>query len=101
MTLIGYPMMYGQACVGLGLLDGLPHMAEIAIAWVTARPAVAATILGARTTRQLEANLRAAGLDLTAQERAELDAVSDPGASDCPYGELGLEQRSRSLADGR
>src|SRR5271170_7444171 len=43
-------------------------MAEIAIAWVTARPAVTATILGARTTGQLEANLRAADLDLTQQE---------------------------------
>jgi len=75
-------------------------MAEIAIAWVTARPAVTATILGARTTGQLEANLRAADLDLTQQERAELDAVSDPGASDYPYGVLGLEQRSRSLAGG-
>jgi aryl-alcohol dehydrogenase (NADP+) len=75
-------------------------MAEIAIAWVTARPAVTATILGARTTAQLEANLRAAGLDLTEPEQARLDAVSDPGASDYPYGPLGLEQRSRGLAGG-
>jgi aryl-alcohol dehydrogenase-like predicted oxidoreductase len=55
----------------------------------------------ARTTAQLEANLRAAGLRLTAQETAELDAASDPGAPDYPYGEMGAEQRSRSLADGR
>jgi aryl-alcohol dehydrogenase-like predicted oxidoreductase len=76
-------------------------MAEIALAWVTARPAVTATILGARTTAQLEANLRAADLQLTAGEAAELDAASDPGAPDYPYGELGAEQRSRSLAGGR
>jgi aryl-alcohol dehydrogenase-like predicted oxidoreductase len=75
-------------------------MAEIALAWVTARPAVSATILGARTTAQLEANLRAADLRLTAGEAAELDAASDPGAPDYPYGELGTEQRSRSLAGG-
>ena len=35
-------------------------MAEVALAWVTARPAVTSTILGARTLSQLEANLRSA-----------------------------------------
>src|SRR5579859_1622186 len=39
--------------------------AEVALAWVTARPAVTSTILGARTLDQLEANLRSAGLRLT------------------------------------
>jgi aryl-alcohol dehydrogenase (NADP+) len=76
-------------------------MAEAALAWVTGRPAVSSTILGARTTEQLEANLRAADLHLAPQETAELDAVSDPGAPDYPYGEMGAEQRSRSLAGGR
>src|SRR6266566_1556784 len=76
-------------------------MAEIALAWVTGRPAVSSTILGARSAGQLEANLRAADLHLTAQETAGLDAASDPGAPDYPYGELGAEQRSRSLAGGR
>jgi aryl-alcohol dehydrogenase-like predicted oxidoreductase len=76
-------------------------MAEIALAWVTGRPAVSSTILGARSAGQLEANLRAADLHLTAQETAELDAASDPGAPDYPYGEMGAEQRSRSLAGGR
>ena len=41
-------------------------MAEVALAWVTARPAVSSTILGARTLSQLETNLRAARLHLTA-----------------------------------
>src|SRR5215470_1191035 len=76
-------------------------MAEIALAWVTGRPGVTSTILGARTSAQLEANLRAADLQLTAGETAELDAASDPGAPDYPYGELGAEQRSRNLAGGR
>src|SRR5215471_6024853 len=76
-------------------------MAEIALAWVTDRPAVSSTILGARSAGQLEANLRAADLHLTTQETAELDAASDPGAPDYPYGEMGAEQRSRSLAGGR
>ena len=76
-------------------------MAEVAVAWVTARPAVTATILGARTVAQLETNLRAADLQLTAEETAELDAASDPRPTDYPYGELGVEQRSRDLAGGR
>jgi aryl-alcohol dehydrogenase-like predicted oxidoreductase len=71
--------------------------AEVALAWVTARPAVTSTILGARTMEQLEANLRAASLELTAEETASLDAVSDLGAPDYPYGELGVDQRSRQL----
>jgi aryl-alcohol dehydrogenase-like predicted oxidoreductase len=76
-------------------------MAEIALAWVTGRPAVSSTILGARGAGQLEANLQAADLHLTAQETAELDAASDPRAPGYPYGEMGAEQRSRRLAGGR
>jgi aryl-alcohol dehydrogenase-like predicted oxidoreductase len=72
-------------------------MAEVALAWVTARPAVTATILGARTLEQLEANLGAADLQLTAAETATLDAVSHPAVADYPYGELGEDQRSRTL----
>jgi aryl-alcohol dehydrogenase-like predicted oxidoreductase len=71
-------------------------MAEVALAWVTARPAVSATILGARTLEQLEANLRSADLHLTAAETVALDAASDPHPVDYPYGELGVDQRSRT-----
>jgi len=72
-------------------------MAEIALAWVTDRPSVTSTILGARTVSQLETNLRAAGLHLTGAETAALDAASDPRPVDYPYGELGLDQRDRRL----
>ena len=72
-------------------------MAEVALAWVTARPAVTSTILGARTLSQLETNLRAADLHLTAAETAALDVASDPHITDYPYGELGVEQRARRL----
>jgi aryl-alcohol dehydrogenase-like predicted oxidoreductase len=75
-------------------------MAEVALAWVTDRPAVTSTILGARTMDQLEANLRAADLSLSETEIAALDAASDPGASDYPYGEMGRDQRSRELRVG-
>src|SRR6266699_4830681 len=70
-------------------------MAEIALAWVTDRPGVTSTILGARTAGQLETNLRAADLRLTAAECAALNAASDPQAVDYPYGEMGAEQRDR------
>lgn len=72
-------------------------MAEVALAWVTARPGVSSTILGARTLAQLEANLRAADLRLTAAETAALDAVSEPRTVDYPYGELGVDQRARRI----
>ena len=72
-------------------------MAEVALAWVTGRPAVSSTILGARTLDQLDSNLRSADLHLTAAETAALDSASDPHPVDYPYGELGVDQRSRSL----
>jgi aryl-alcohol dehydrogenase-like predicted oxidoreductase len=76
-------------------------MAEVALAWLTARPTVTSTILGARTLEQLEANLRSADLVLTAEETADLDRASDPAAPDYPYGELGVQQRGRRLDGGR
>jgi aryl-alcohol dehydrogenase-like predicted oxidoreductase len=76
-------------------------MAEVALAWVTDRPAVSSTILGNRTMDQLETNLRAARLHLTEAESAALDAASDPHPPDYPYGELGVEQRARMLPAGR
>jgi aryl-alcohol dehydrogenase-like predicted oxidoreductase len=72
-------------------------MAEVALSWVTDRPGVASTILGARTLDQLEINLLAAGLHLTAEETAALDEASDPQPADYPYGPLGIEQRSRNF----
>jgi len=72
-------------------------MAEVALAWVTDRPGVTSTILGARTVEQLETNLKAASLHLDEAETAALDAASDLHAPDYPYGDLGVDQRSRSL----
>jgi aryl-alcohol dehydrogenase-like predicted oxidoreductase len=72
-------------------------MAEVALAWVTDRPGVTSTILGARTLSQLETNLRATGRHLTEAETAALDAASDPHPVDYPYGELGTDQRDRRL----
>ena len=76
-------------------------MAQVALAWLVDRPAVTSVILGARTVEQLDDNLAAAGLHLTAEETDRLDAASDPGASDYPYGRPGQEQRSREAHGGR
>jgi aryl-alcohol dehydrogenase-like predicted oxidoreductase len=75
-------------------------MAQVALAWLVDRLAVTSVILGARTTDQLEDNLGAAGLHLTDKETARLDAASDPGAADYPYGGPGIAQRARSLDGG-
>jgi len=52
--------------------------AQVALAWVLARPGVTSTIVGARTEEQLADNLAAATLELTADEHARLEAVSRP-----------------------
>jgi aryl-alcohol dehydrogenase-like predicted oxidoreductase len=49
---------------------------QIAIAWLRAQPTVSSVIIGTRTMAQLEDNLGAAELDLTADELAQLNKVS-------------------------
>jgi aryl-alcohol dehydrogenase-like predicted oxidoreductase len=76
-------------------------MAQVALAWLSDRPAVTSVILGARTTAQLEDNLQAADLRLGAEHTERLDAASDPEPADYPYGEPGVQQRARRIAGGR
>ena len=76
-------------------------MAQVALSWVTDRPAVTSTILGARTLEQLDDNLASAGLHLSDDETAVLDTASDPAAADYPYGVPGQQQRSRPMPGGR
>ena len=72
-------------------------MAQVALAWLVDRPGISSVILGARTVEQLEENLGAVGLHLTAEETRILEEASDPEAADYPYGGAGTEQRSRAL----
>jgi aryl-alcohol dehydrogenase-like predicted oxidoreductase len=72
-------------------------MAQVAIAWLVDRPAVSSVILGARTVEQLDDNLGAAGLRLSAGETARLDEASAPAVDDYPYGDAGVSQRDRTL----
>jgi aryl-alcohol dehydrogenase-like predicted oxidoreductase len=76
-------------------------MAQVAIAWLAARPGVSSVILGARTKQQLEDNLGAADVRLSPEETELLDTTSDPDAPDYPYGAEGLLQRSRGISGGR
>jgi aryl-alcohol dehydrogenase-like predicted oxidoreductase len=49
---------------------------DVALSWVTGRPGVTSTLVGATKLTQLEANLGALGLALPPAQRARLDQVS-------------------------
>jgi aryl-alcohol dehydrogenase-like predicted oxidoreductase len=76
-------------------------LAQVAIAWVLARPAVSSVILGARSVAQFTDNLAAASLELSPEEMQLLDEASEPPVPDYPYGEPGRSQRSRRIRGGR
>lgn len=75
--------------------------AQVAIAWLMARPAVSSVILGARSMDQLTGNLAAAGLRLAPEETRMLDEASEPPTPDYPYGEPGQSHRSRRIRGER
>jgi len=52
--------------------------AQVAIAWLLTRPAVASVLIGASNAAQLDSNLGAARLTLTDEDLAELDAATKP-----------------------
>ena len=51
-------------------------VARVALAWLLAKPAVMSIIIGAKTTEQLDDNLAAADLKLSADEVSKLDQIS-------------------------
>lgn len=51
-------------------------VSAVALAWLQQKPAVTSVIFGARTVAQLQDNLAAADLTLTAAQMAQLDAAS-------------------------
>ena len=90
----------------LGALESIAKtrgvsMAEVALSWLVDRPAVTSVILGARTVEQLNENLKAGSVKLSADEVAALDAPSTPPVTDYPYGTGGTKQRIRPIAGGR
>ena len=52
--------------------------ARIALAWVQAQPGVTSTIIGARRLAQLDDNVKALDVELSADELARLDALTKP-----------------------
>jgi aryl-alcohol dehydrogenase-like predicted oxidoreductase len=66
-----------EVLVGLGEQRGV-SAAQIALAYILAKPAVTSLVIGARTDEQLADNLSAASLSLTQAELAELDKASAP-----------------------
>lgn len=56
-------------------------MVELAFAWVLANPQVSSVIAGATNPEQVVSNVQAAEWSLSAQEKAEVDALLDAGAS--------------------
>jgi len=53
-------------------------VARVALAWVQAQPGVTSTIIGARRLAQLEDNVEALDVKLTAEELGRLDALTKP-----------------------
>jgi len=66
-----------EAVVEIGADHGV-SAAQVALAWLLARPGISSLVVGARTDEQLADNLAAAQLELSAEERARLDALSAP-----------------------
>nr|WP_298687010.1 aldo/keto reductase [uncultured Dongia sp.] len=68
------------------LIDAMTGMAQelgttvsrLALAWVQGRPGVSSTIIGARTSAQLEDNIGALDINLTAEMVAKLDQITEP-----------------------
>lgn len=68
------------------------NVASVALAWVRAQRAVSSVIIGARRLSQLEDNVRAADVNLGADELARLDALTKP--------RLGFPHNMLELAPG-
>ncbi|AHE55836.1 aldo/keto reductase [Sphingomonas sanxanigenens] len=71
-----YDIVEALVAVAKGYEGATP--AQVALAWLLARPGVASLVVGARTDAQLADNLKAADLVLSAEDVAKLEAVSRP-----------------------
>lgn len=77
----------------LGVVEALLPIAEgkgltlsqFALAWVMSKPGVTSAIIGPRTMEQLEDNLKAAEVTLTAEDHEAVDAIVPPGGMVSPY----------------
>jgi aryl-alcohol dehydrogenase-like predicted oxidoreductase len=65
--------------------------AAVSLAWLLARPETTSIIVGARTVKQLDENLRALDVKLSAEDVKELDEASKP-KWEYPYDFIGLRE---------
>jgi aryl-alcohol dehydrogenase-like predicted oxidoreductase len=75
------------------VVDGLREMAEakgvtmsqLALAWVMQQPGVTSPIIGPRTMEQFEDNMGAFGVEITDDERKQIDRFARRGQSVAPF----------------
>jgi len=60
-------------------------ISALALAWVMAQPGVSSPIIGPRTLEQLEDNLAALKVTVSAEDCAEIDAIVEPGSMVSPF----------------
>jgi aryl-alcohol dehydrogenase-like predicted oxidoreductase len=79
--------------------------ARVALAWMLTRPAISSVIIAGRTLAQLDDNIKAADLELTADDLKALNDISDPGTPYPKWMVLQLDQaedpRPRTLEPER
>lgn len=86
----GYGRTYSdQDWTSLAVLEAVAEEfgrspAQVAISWITHRPGVVSTLIGARTIEQLDDNLGALDFDLSAEQAQRLTEISRPSEQD-PY----------------
>ncbi|MBZ0278116.1 MAG: aldo/keto reductase [Anaerolineae bacterium] len=79
--------------------------ARVSLAWTLTRPAISSVIIAGRTLEQLDDNIKAADLKLTAEDLKMLNDISDPGTPYPKWMVLQLDQaedpRPRTLEPER
>jgi len=69
-------------------------VAQVALNWLLQRPTVASVLIGARDEQQLQENLGAVGWNLSAEQVARLDAVSETDTIYPYWHERGFAERN-------
>jgi aryl-alcohol dehydrogenase-like predicted oxidoreductase len=70
-------------------------VARIALAWILHRPSLMSVIIGAKTPEQLDDNLAATEVNLSADERERPDKVSAVPPAECPGWMLKYQSANR------
>ena len=71
-------MVAAQAVKPLAEAHGVP-LSQFSLAWALANPILTSVIVGPRTLEQLEDNLGALQVSISAEDEAAVDAIVPPG----------------------